>query len=128
MIVETLLRRLEGVRPLGGKRWKACCPAHEDSDPSLAIREADDGRILVHCFAGCSPGDVMAALGLSLADLYPTPLGQALEPLWRDPAYLGLERTVLAVAEADRRKGKRLSRVDLERELAAYRRVREWSS
>jgi hypothetical protein len=29
-----------------------------------------DGRVLLHCFAGCSAGDVVAAAGLSLADLF----------------------------------------------------------
>ncbi len=128
MNVERLLARLSKVKSLGAGRYKACCPAHEDSEPSLAIRVVDDGRILIHCFAGCPPGDVLAAIGLSLADLYPTPLGQALVPLWRDPAYLSLERTVLAVAEADHRRGQRLSRADLERELQAFQRVRQWQS
>jgi len=32
----------------------ALCPAHDDRNPSLSIQLADD-RILIHCFAGCSP-------------------------------------------------------------------------
>jgi hypothetical protein len=32
----------------------ACCPAHDDRNPSLSVRRAPDGRVLVHCFAGCS--------------------------------------------------------------------------
>lgn len=55
----------ELARALGGRRagaqWMAPCPAHEDSTPSLAIREAD-GRVLVHCHAGCGQTDVIAAL------------------------------------------------------------------
>ncbi|MEM9625347.1 MAG: toprim domain-containing protein [Pseudomonadota bacterium] len=51
---------------LGGKRsgsgWMARCPAHEDSTPSLSIRTTDDGRTLVHCFAGCDQGAVIGAL------------------------------------------------------------------
>lgn len=50
---------------LGGHRvgsaWMASCPAHEDGSPSLAIRESD-GRVLVHCHAGCAQRDVIAAL------------------------------------------------------------------
>jgi hypothetical protein len=38
------------------------CPAHDDRDPSLHLGEAADGRLLVRCFAGCSQGDVIAAL------------------------------------------------------------------
>ena len=67
---ETLLSRLETVR---GKfpKWQAKCPAHSDRSPSLSIMAKDDGRVLVHCFAGCAGSDVMAAVGLSLSDLYP---------------------------------------------------------
>lgn len=69
--VDTLLSQLDKVTPLGPNRWKACCPAHNDRGPSLAIRELDDGRILLHCFAGCSTQDVLAARNLSFDDLFP---------------------------------------------------------
>lgn len=36
-----------------GPRWIARCPAHDDSEPSLSIGTGDDGRVLLHCFAGC---------------------------------------------------------------------------
>ena len=68
MKAEDVLGRLEHVT--GGKgKWMACCPAHQDKSPSLAINEADD-RILVHCFAGCETSDVIAALGLTVSDLF----------------------------------------------------------
>ena len=68
MKAEDVLGRLEHVT--GGKgKWMACCPAHQDKSPSLAINEADD-RILVHCFAGCKTSDVIAALGLTVSDLF----------------------------------------------------------
>ncbi len=71
--VGCLLDRLSGVRPTGPGRWIARCPAHEDRSPSLSIRDIDD-RVLVHCFAGCGVGDVLSAVGLTLADLYSRPL------------------------------------------------------
>lgn len=71
MTAETLLSRLERVKRTGPDRWHARCPAHDDKGPSLAIREIDDGRTLVHCFAGCSAQDVVAAVSLSLSDLMP---------------------------------------------------------
>lgn len=123
---QRLLDRLEKVQSVGKGKWKACCPAHEDREPSLAIREADDGRLLVYCFAGCSAAEVLAAVGLSLGDLYPKPLGERLGPLWREPAYLSMERTVLALAAGERRSGKRLSRADMERERQAYLAMRAW--
>ena len=33
-----------------------------DNRPSLSIGDGDDGRLLVHCFAGCDQSDVIAAL------------------------------------------------------------------
>lgn len=49
------------------------CPAHEDSDPSLSIRQGDRG-ILVTCFAGCSREDVLRELGrIRPGQRYPLP-------------------------------------------------------
>ena len=44
-----------------GSGWIARCPAHNDRSPSLRITERN-GRILVHCHAGCSQDDVIDAL------------------------------------------------------------------
>ena len=51
--------------------WSASCPAHDDETPSLSIGLGDDGRALVHCFAGCTPEQVVAAVGMRMADLGP---------------------------------------------------------
>ncbi|MBK8132796.1 MAG: hypothetical protein IPN63_07775 [Gammaproteobacteria bacterium] len=72
--VERLLPRLESVLKTGDRRWRACCPAHDGKSRSLAIREVDEGRVLIHCFAGCGAVDVIAAAGLTLGDLYPATL------------------------------------------------------
>ena len=58
------------ARELGGKRsgagYVAKCPAHDDSNPSLSLRDSG-GQLLVHCHAGCEQGDVVDALkGLGL--------------------------------------------------------------
>ncbi len=71
------------VRALKG-RWAGrsgmCrCPAHEDKTPSMSVSETRDGRVLVHCFAGCSQEAVIAAL--KSAGLWPD------GPVARDPAY-----------------------------------------
>ena len=67
----TLLERLDGVKQLAPSRWMARCPSHQDRSPSLSVREMEDGRVLLHCFAGCEVGDVLGSLGLSFRDLYP---------------------------------------------------------
>jgi hypothetical protein len=71
MSAATLLDRLERVRQTGPGRWVARCPSHADRSPSLSIRELDDDRLLLHCFAGCGTDEVLAALGLQFRDLYP---------------------------------------------------------
>jgi len=80
MTVDTLLSRLQGVRALGKGQWMARCPAHEDRSPSLSVGLRDNGCILLHCFAGCATSDVLAAVGLTLADLFPEPLHNPTHP------------------------------------------------
>jgi len=76
MNVARILGRLERVRQTGPGRWIVRCPTHVDRSPSLSIRELDDGRVLMHCFAGCGTDAVLAAIGLTLADLFERPLGE----------------------------------------------------
>lgn len=59
MMFDSIVRALEARR--SGSTYMAKCPAHEDSNPSLSIRE-DGDKILLHCHAGCSQADVIAAL------------------------------------------------------------------
>jgi hypothetical protein len=56
-----VLARLDGLRKCGDG-WLARCPAHDDRTPSLSIRETTDGRVLLHCFAGCSFPEIARAL------------------------------------------------------------------
>jgi hypothetical protein len=71
---ELVLSKLPEARPIGGtsqKAWRACCPAHADDKPSLCVSLGEEGRALIHCYAGCPPEAVVASLGLSMADLMP---------------------------------------------------------
>lgn len=69
-------RVLDALRSVGkppkqvGDDWLACCPAHEDSTPSLSISIGRDGRALIHCHAGCATTAVLQSLGLTDADLF----------------------------------------------------------
>ena len=72
MTTTTLLDQLDGVKQTGVNRWLARCPAHNDKHASLAVRELEDGRVLVHDFAGCATADVLAAVGLDFNALYPS--------------------------------------------------------
>jgi len=69
--LDRLLNQLTKVKPNGKGQFTARCPSHDDKSPSLAIRQTDDGKILLRCFAGCSAYQVVNAVGLSLTDLFP---------------------------------------------------------
>jgi hypothetical protein len=69
--LERVLGALRGTRRTGSC-WIALCPAHEDKHPSLSIREKN-GKVLLHCFAGCTPEAVCAALGIKMRDLFTEP-------------------------------------------------------
>jgi hypothetical protein len=71
MSIEAVLSCLDGVRGAGHGKYVARCPAHNDKSPSLAIKNCDDGRLLLHCFAGCETEDVLSAVGLTFSDLMP---------------------------------------------------------
>ena len=69
--LERVLERLEGVMR-SGEQYRARCPAHDDKRPSLAVRETAEGRVLLHCFAGCPFEEIVAALGLEPSNLFPS--------------------------------------------------------
>lgn len=73
MSTTTLLERLQRVHQCAPDRWRAVCPAHESRHhtQSLAIREMSDGTLLLKCHAGCDVGQIVAAVGLELRDLFP---------------------------------------------------------
>lgn len=73
MAIDALLQNLTKLKKTGANKWQACCPAHEDKAPSLAIKQIDDGRVLIHCFAGCSSSEILQSVGLDFDVLYPEP-------------------------------------------------------
>ncbi len=83
--LNVILARLEGVRKQG-PGFMAKCPAHHDKTASLAITEAADGRVLMHCFAGCPVVAVLGAVGLKLADCYPRVAAADMTPQERSEA------------------------------------------
>ena len=81
MEAETLSISLGGRRI--GSGWIARCPAHHDRTPSLSISQSTDGKVLVHCFAGCDQRRVIQELiarGLWGSDIKRQPFS---------PIYLG---------------------------------------
>ncbi len=68
--LDHVLAQLKGVRT-SLRGWRACCPAHADSEPSLSIGLGEQGQVLLKCFAGCSLERIVEAMGLTITDLFP---------------------------------------------------------
>lgn len=125
-----VLDRLECVRPMGRDQWLARCPAHDDRRPSLSVRELPDGVLLVNCFASCGAADVLAAVGLTLGDLYPdnpdnrhpTPTGRRWD--WRGLLHvLRFESEIVAQCAGDVLQRRALSADDAARLRQAKQRI-----
>jgi hypothetical protein len=128
MRLSEVLDRLAKVRGKNG-RYTASCPAHEDKSPSLALRELDDGRILLHCFGGCSTDAVLGAIGLEMTDLFPDKVDSA--PV-RSPfsaadllRIIHMETLIVNICAEDMSQGKALTSEDRERLKLATERICE---
>ena len=124
--IENLLSRLDGVKQTTANKWLAKCPLHDDRHASFGIKLTDDGAILMHCFAGCDTGAILAVIGLSFSDLFPRRTAQDIDPMkpkLKMPRFsarellstLIFESTVLALAIEYLQNGIELSDVDAAR-------------
>ena len=66
--VETILNKFEKLTEVDDGQYRACCPAHADSRPSLSLKVCDDEQIMVCCHRGCEFADIVKALGLQPSD------------------------------------------------------------
>jgi hypothetical protein len=133
---ENLIQRLAKVRGRNGS-WTACCPAHDDKGPSLAVRELPDGRVLVHCFAGCETESVLASVGMDMTDLFPpeekrrqyTDHGKpSVKPAFYASdlmRVIAFEALVVQIVAFDIASGKKPSEEDRQRMMVAYQRIDE---
>lgn len=69
MTAEEFIQRLEGARQGPGGDWFAKCPAHDDKNGSLHVTRTDAGKIILHCFAGCTTESVLRSMGITWADM-----------------------------------------------------------
>ncbi len=66
---QELLSLLEKVEQKSTNQFMACCPAHDDKKPSLSIK-FDNGKILLHCFTGCTLENILSSLNIRKSDLF----------------------------------------------------------
>ena len=50
-------------------QYKGLCPSHDDNNPSLSIKIAED-KILVNCHRGCTTKQICSALDIKESDLF----------------------------------------------------------
>lgn len=53
-----------------GSKVQILCPSHSDSSPSLSVELGADNRVLLHCFAGCTPEAILDAANMQWSDLF----------------------------------------------------------
>ncbi len=127
--LDNLLSHLDKVKRTGSGTYQACCPAHADRSPSLSVRELEDGRILLHCFAGCEAHEVLSSVGLDIHALFPEREIQHGKSERRPfPAAdvlraIGFEALVVAAAATSLLAGQAFTEVDRERLILAAQRI-----
>jgi hypothetical protein len=134
--IENLISRLDKVKGRNGS-WTARCPAHADKGPSLAVRENEDGRILLHCFAGCETANVLGAVGMDMSDLFPPDSKRREYPVEGKPnmkpaffasdlmRIIHFEALVVQIVAYDIANNKMPNEETRERMLTAYQRIDE---
>ncbi len=119
--IERVLGALSGVRRTKEGHWMARCPSHDDRKASLSVTEAHDGKVLLKCFTGCKNGDVVAAAGLEMRDLFPARSDGA--PYVRREPSAAAATTPPLEAKPDRNRARSPSRNATLVELAAAKQI-----
>jgi len=124
MSLDNILPHLTKVKKTH-RGYSACCPVHNDKNPSMTLTETDDGKVLIHCFAcGARGSDVVEALGLSPSELFsgeftPDPrfrMNKIREHQLEDSM-------VISIYETDKKNGKYLTHSDYKRYRLAKARI-----
>ena len=129
MNIDIILSRLNKVKKtFKDNEYSALCPNHSDKSPSLSIKELQDGRILINCFAGCESKQVLDSMGLSFEDLFPQKLGDfksEKKPFSSSHGLkmIGYESTIILACAGFLREGKELSEANFVRMVEAVSRI-----
>ncbi len=127
--VVNFLNRLHKVKSSGRDSWMACCPAHEDKNPSMKIDIKND-KILIKCWTGCSVEDILGAVGMDFSDILPdkplyhrssgtTPMLSSADAL----RIVKYEAAIIMMYGQDLNAGKTVSEDDRQRFVLAVERV-----
>ena len=133
--LDKLLPLLHGVKRIAPGRYTAFSPARDERTPSLAIRETDEGVLLLHDFGGASIDEVLDPIGLTTSDLFPTKLAGS-APMRRRGLLtasqaldvIAFEASLVRLAASNLAGGHVLTPVDLERLAVAAARIQAVTS
>jgi hypothetical protein len=95
----------------------------------MTIKETEDGRILIHDFGGDSPQEILDALGLTFADLFPekvTDHGKPVRPAFPATDILrciSFEAVLVAISASNMAKGIQLTDEEKQRLMVAAGRI-----
>ena len=128
MTIENILAKLSKVKKVH-HGYKACCPVHDDSDPSMTITETEDGKVLCHCFAcGARGTDVVEVLGLSTRELFSDDITFTPDPKRKLQKTELEDSIVISIYEKEKREGKYLTHSDYKRYKLAKARIEQLAS
>ena len=73
--LQALIDLLGGEKKRGSKGEHIClCPAHNDKDPSLSVREGDKGIVMTCTSRGCTTEAICERIGIKVSELFFEPL------------------------------------------------------
>jgi len=128
MTIENILAKLSKVRK-SNRGYMACCPVHQDKNPSMTITETDDGKVLAHCFScGARGSDVVEALGLPASELFSGEFTGTYDAKFKLRKTELEDSMVITIYEQDKREGKYLTHADYKRYRLAKARIEQLAS
>lgn len=125
MSLENILRKLDKVKK-AHRGYKACCPVHNDKNPSMTITESDDGKVLIHCFScGARGTDVVEALGLPASELFSGDFTGTYDTKYKLRKTELEDKMVITLYEQEKGAGKYLTHSDFKRYKLAKARIEQ---
>ena len=125
MSLETILAKMSKVRK-SNRGYMACCPVHDDKNPSMTITETDDGKVLCHCFScGARGSDVVEALGLTPGELFSGAFTGTYDPKYKLKKTELEDDLVIMMYEQGKQRGDYLTHSDYKRYKLAKARIEQ---